>query len=242
MTSAAPATPSKKKAPSRQRKGQAAAGIIIGSGLIAASIGLGIWAASVNAPCMKPYAECIGNGHAGREFGGILLIFITGAPGLLGLVLLLLSLVALLSKPKAPQQRKADFEKKVAETKARDAAKQAAEQRRREEKLQSAANELANSIAPIRLPRLGLTINDGIIYTTGKTLAETRRGDIRPLGPLIGSHATFTKLKDKQPKRHSLAYDIVVDFSSGPTPRGTVTVTAGKQDSSSGRGRRLGCS
>jgi hypothetical protein len=178
---------------------------------------------------MKPYAECVGNGHAGKEFGGILLILITGAVGLLGLVLLVLSLVVLFSKSKTSEQRKADFERKVVETEARDAAKEAAEQRQLEERMHSAASELADSVGPIRLARLGLTIHDGIIYTTGETLTEMRRGDIRPLGPLIGSHATFTKLKDKPPKRHSQAYDIAIGFYRGPIPRAAVMVTAGNK-------------
>jgi hypothetical protein len=161
---------------------------------------------------MKPYAECIGNGHAGRAFGGLLLILITGAVGLLGLAVLGLSLIAFFSKPKTAQERRADFERKVAETKARDAAEKAVQQRQHQDQVQSAANELANSIAPIRLPRLGLTIHDGIIYASGRTPAEIRRGDIHSLGPLIGSHATFTKLKDKPPKQHGVAYDIAIGF------------------------------
>src|ERR1700730_12068124 len=38
-------------------------GLAIGTGLIAAGAGLGIWATAVEAPCMRPYAECAANGH-----------------------------------------------------------------------------------------------------------------------------------------------------------------------------------
>src|SRR4051794_35380524 len=101
-----------------KRKGQAAVGIVIGAGFVAASVGLGIWAAAVYAPCAKPYAECAANGHAGRGLGGVLLILLTGAVGLLGLIVFGVSLVAFFSKPKTPEERRAKFEKKVAETKA----------------------------------------------------------------------------------------------------------------------------
>jgi hypothetical protein len=207
----------------KQRKAKAAAGIVTGAGLVAASVGLGIWTAAVNAPCMKPYAECIGTGHAGRAFSGMLLIIITGAVGLIGLAIAGFSLVALFSKSKTPQERRADFQRRVAATEARDAAKKAAEQRQYQAKILSAANELKNSIAPLKLPGLGLTINDGIIYASGG------RGEVRSVGPLIGSRATFTKLKDKPPERHGLVYEVAIGISNAPTPRGAVTVTTGNK-------------
>jgi hypothetical protein len=218
-------------------KGRAAAGIVTGAGLIAASVGLGFWLAAVNTACEKPYRDDLGDiisgiqacnfgsPHAGLFAGEMLLILITGAVGLIGLGVLGVSLAALFSKRKTPEQRRADFERKVTETKARDAAKMAAEQRQHQEKMRSAANELKTTITPIKLPRLGLTIHEGIIYTGG----STRRGDVHSLGPLIGSQATFTKLKDKPPKRHGLAYDVAIGFYGGPTPRGAVTVTTGSK-------------
>jgi hypothetical protein len=138
---------------SKRHKGKAAAGIIIGAGLIGASVGLGIWTA-VNTACEKPYRDDLGDiisggqacnfgsPHAGLFAGEMLLIIITGVVGLAGLVVLVSSLVALFSKLKTPQDRRADFERKVTETKARDAAKMAAEQRHHQEKIRSAANEL----------------------------------------------------------------------------------------------------
>lgn len=97
---------------SRQRKLSAAAppGFVAGAGLIGASVALGVWAEAVNAPC-KPYAACIGNGHAGRAFGGLLLFALTGIVGLIGLIVLGLSVLALFSSPKTAEEQPADFEK-----------------------------------------------------------------------------------------------------------------------------------
>ena len=121
-----------------------------------------------------------------------------------------------------PQERRAAFDRKVAETRARDAAREAAQQRQHQAKMQAAARELADAVAPIKFLYLGLTIHDGIIYAGG-------RKDIRPLGSLAGSQATFTKLRDRPPAQHGLAYQAVIGFQRGPTPRGAVTVTAGSK-------------
>jgi hypothetical protein len=212
-----------------------AGALVTGAGLIAASVGLGFWFAAVNTACEKPYRDDLGDiisgvqactfgsPHAGLFAGEMLLIIITGVVGLAGLVVFVSSLVALFSKLKTPQDRRADFDRKVAETKARDAARETAAQRQHQEKMQAAASELAGSVAPIQLPRLGLAIHDGIIYVGGI------RRDIRPLGTLTGSHATFTQLRDKPPKQHGLTYEIAIGLYSGPTPRGAVTVTAGSK-------------
>jgi flagellar biosynthesis component FlhA len=153
--------------------------LLVGLGLIAASVGLGFWFAAVNTACEKPYRDDLGDiisgmsackldtPHAGLFLGEIVLIILTIVVGLAGLVVLVSSLVALFSKVKTPQDRRADFDRKVAETKARDAAREAAAQRQHQEKIQAAASELAASVAPIQLPRLGLAINDGIIYVVG---------------------------------------------------------------------------
>jgi len=97
---------------SRLRKLAAAAppGIVAGAGLIGASVALGVWAAAVNAPC-KPYAACIDNGHAGRAFGGLLLFALTGIVGLIGLIVLGLSVLALFSKAKTAREHQADLER-----------------------------------------------------------------------------------------------------------------------------------
>jgi hypothetical protein len=218
------------------RKAQAGlALLLVGLGLIAASVGLGFWFAAVNTACDMPYRDdlgdiisggsaCnLGSPHAGLFAGEMLLILLMAVVGLAGLAVLVSSLVALFSKLKTPQDRRADFDRKVAETKARDAARETAAQRQHQEKMQAAARELAGSVAPIQLPRLGLAIHDGIIYVGGI------RSDIRPLGSLTGSHATFTKLRDKPAPQHGLAYQAVIGFQSGPAPRGAVTVTTGSK-------------
>jgi hypothetical protein len=206
---------------------------IAGACLLAASAGLGFWYAAVHTACEKPYRDnlgdiisgtqaCnLGSPHAGLAFGGFVLILLIAVAGLAGLAALVSALRT--KPPKSPQQQRADFDRKVAETKARDAAREAAAQRQHQEKMQAAASELARSVAPIQLPRLGLAIHDGIIYVGGI------RRDIRPLGSLTGSHATFTQLRDKPPKQHGLTYDIAIGLYSGPTPRGAVTVTAGSK-------------
>lgn len=97
---------------SRLRKLAAAVppGVVAGAGLVGVSVALGIWAAAVNASC-RPYAACIGNGHAGRAFGGLLLFALTGIVGLTGLIVLGLSVLALFSRPKAPREHPADPER-----------------------------------------------------------------------------------------------------------------------------------
>jgi hypothetical protein len=75
-----------------------AAMLVIGAGLIAAGVGLGFWATAVDAPCRRPYAECVGSGHAGTEFGALALYVLAAVAGLAGLALLAGSLVALFSK------------------------------------------------------------------------------------------------------------------------------------------------
>lgn len=80
-------------------------GLAIGTGLIAAGVGLGIWATTVEAPCMRPYAECAGNGHLGEMLGGLALYILAAVLGLVGLALLVGSLVALFSKPRARAPR-----------------------------------------------------------------------------------------------------------------------------------------
>jgi hypothetical protein len=61
-------TASRKIGKGRRRAG-GLLGLAIGTGLIAAGAGLGIWATTVEAPCMRPYAECAANGHLGELWG-----------------------------------------------------------------------------------------------------------------------------------------------------------------------------
>ena len=74
--------------------------VALSVGVIGASVGLGIWAVAVYAPCAKPYAECAANGHLGELWGGILLFILTAVIGLFGLVMFIASLWALF-KPRA---------------------------------------------------------------------------------------------------------------------------------------------
>jgi hypothetical protein len=80
-------------------------GLAIGAGLIASSAGLGIWATTVEAPCMKPYAECVANGHLGEALGGLALYILAAVLGLAGLALLVSSLIALFPKPRTRPPR-----------------------------------------------------------------------------------------------------------------------------------------
>jgi hypothetical protein len=80
-------------------------GLAIGTGLIAAGAGLGIWATTVEAPCMRPYAECAANGHLSEALGGLALYILAAVLGLAGLALLVGSLIALFSKPKTRPPR-----------------------------------------------------------------------------------------------------------------------------------------
>jgi hypothetical protein len=73
-------------------------GLAIGMGLIAAGAGLGIWATAVEAPCMRPYAECAANGHLGELWGGLALFILAAVLGLPGLAFLVGSLVGLLRR------------------------------------------------------------------------------------------------------------------------------------------------
>ena len=70
----------------------------ISTALIAAGVGLGIWATTVEAPCMRPYAECAANGHLGESLGGLALYILAAVLGLAGLAFLVGSLVALLRR------------------------------------------------------------------------------------------------------------------------------------------------
>ncbi len=74
-------------------------GLAIGAGLIAAGAGLGIWATTVEAPCMRPYAECAANGHLGEMWGGLALYILAAVLGLAGLALFVGFLITLFSKP-----------------------------------------------------------------------------------------------------------------------------------------------
>jgi hypothetical protein len=83
--------------------------VALSVGAIGASVGLGIWAVAVNAPCAKPYAECAANGHLGELLGGVLLFVLTAVIGLFGLVMFIAALRALF-QPKShavPRQTKA---------------------------------------------------------------------------------------------------------------------------------------
>jgi hypothetical protein len=90
-------TASRKTGKGRRRAG-GLLGLAIGTGLIAAGAGLGIWATTVEAPCMRPYAECAANGHLGELWGGLALFILAAVLGLAGLALLVGSLIALFSK------------------------------------------------------------------------------------------------------------------------------------------------
>jgi hypothetical protein len=70
----------------------------ISTALIAAGVGLGIWATTVEAPCMRPYAECAANGHLGESLGGLALYILAAVLGLAGLAFLVGSLVAMLRR------------------------------------------------------------------------------------------------------------------------------------------------
>ena len=74
-------------------------GLAIGAGLIAAGAAMGIWATTVEAPCMRPYAECAANGHLGEMWGGLALYILAAVLGLAGLALFVSFLIALFSKP-----------------------------------------------------------------------------------------------------------------------------------------------
>jgi hypothetical protein len=80
-------------------------GLTTGTGLTAAGVGLGIWATTVEAPCMRPYAECAANGHLGEMWGGLALYILAAVLGLAGLALLVCSVIALFSKPKTRPPR-----------------------------------------------------------------------------------------------------------------------------------------
>jgi hypothetical protein len=80
-------------------------GLATGTGLSAAGAGLGIWATTVEAPCMRPYAECAANGHLGEMWGGLALYILAAVLGLPGLALLVGSLIALFSKPQTRPPR-----------------------------------------------------------------------------------------------------------------------------------------
>ncbi len=80
-------------------------GLAIGTGLIAAGVGLGIWATTVEAPCNRPYAECAANGHLGEMWGGLALYGLATVLGLAGLTILVGSLIELFSKPQTRPPR-----------------------------------------------------------------------------------------------------------------------------------------
>lgn len=82
-------------------------GLVVGTGLIVAGAGLGIWATTVEAPCMRPYAECAANGHLGESLGGLALYILAAVLGLAGLAVLVGSLIALFSKGSGSSRRSA---------------------------------------------------------------------------------------------------------------------------------------
>jgi hypothetical protein len=82
--------------------------ILLGAVLVTASVFLGIATAAVNAPCMRPYAECVGHGHAGQAFAGLALIVLTVIVGLAGLVCLLIAASIAVARHRAASSKLTD--------------------------------------------------------------------------------------------------------------------------------------
>jgi hypothetical protein len=66
--------------------------------LIAAGAGLGILGFNVEAPCMRPYAECAAHGHLGEAWGGLALLVLAAVFGLAGFACIVRVLKVLFSK------------------------------------------------------------------------------------------------------------------------------------------------
>ena len=106
---------------------------------------------------------------------------------------------------KSPEEkavaRKANFEKRVAQTAARDAARRAeAESTLKREQAEHSANvattarTLAEQGRPFTFSALGVSVLDGTVYVSG-------RGALRPLGPLVGSVANTIRLSPRRVHR-----------------------------------------
>lgn len=132
---------------------------------------------------------------------------------------------------KSPEEkaanRKANFEKRVAQTAARDAARRAeAESTLRREQAEHSANVAARAKAlaeqgrPFTFSALGVSVLDGIVYVSN-------RGQLRRLGPLMGAVADTTRLPPRKVHRSAgtqLAFGIAAVRN---VEQAAVTVTAG---------------
>lgn len=98
-------------------------------------------------------------------------------------------------------ERKANFEKRLAQTAARDAARRAAAEStlRREQAEHSAnvaatARTLSEQGRPFTFAALGVSVLDGVVYVSN-------RGELRRLGPLVGAVANTTRLPPRKVHR-----------------------------------------
>lgn len=72
--------------------------IMLSLGAIGVSVALGFWGAAVYGPCARPYAECMGTGHAGRAGGGLVLFILAAVVGFVGIITLLGFFLALVQE------------------------------------------------------------------------------------------------------------------------------------------------
>jgi hypothetical protein len=132
---------------------------------------------------------------------------------------------------KSPEEkaadRKANFEKRVAQTAARDAARraQAQETLRREQAEHSAnvaatARTLAEQGRPFAFSALGVSVLDGIVYVSN-------RGELRRLGPLAGAVANTTRLSPRKVHRSAGAQLVFGIAAVRNVEQAAIIVTAG---------------
>jgi hypothetical protein len=75
-------TPQQRRSSDRKLTATAAVMAVV---CLPAGVGLGLCGWTVNEPCMRPYAECVGNGHFVEAYGGLALLGLAAVFGLLGL-------------------------------------------------------------------------------------------------------------------------------------------------------------
>jgi hypothetical protein len=128
--------------------------------------------------------------------------------------------------PKSPEEnaaeRRAAWDRKVAETAAREAGRK--ETSARKEALHAAAiaakaNTLSAQGLPVRFPTLGIAVLDGAVYVT--------KGGLHRLGPLVGARAAVRRIPPRLVRKGFMSQVVLGSAPAEKVERVAIAVVAG---------------